>query len=186
MPRKGKDQNSDDHHDAMDKLHYIRNRLHRLGLHDKKSDIDGMMDYVGGGGDLTGGRIWDKIKDYGKTVGGSRPKCGGGKYTESSLSEVLDAHETALKALSNPATSKKGKEMWSNVKAEAEAELTKRGRPIHSSDDYEAAESLLSLKEGEGRPRRPNARAAIVKKVMGEKGLSMIEASKYVKAHGLY
>jgi len=40
--------------------------------------------------------------------------------------------------------------------------------------------------EGEGRPRRPNARAAIVKKVMGEKGLSMIEASKYVKAHGLY
>jgi len=31
-----------------------------------------------------------------------------------------------------------------------------------------------------------NARAAIVKKVMSERGLSMIEASKYVKAHGLY
>ena len=30
------------------------------------------------------------------------------------------------------------------------------------------------------------ARAAIVKKVMAEKGCSMIEASKYVKAHGLY
>jgi hypothetical protein len=29
-------------------------------------------------------------------------------------------------------------------------------------------------------------RAQIVKKVMAEKGLSMIEASKYVKAHGLY
>ena len=30
------------------------------------------------------------------------------------------------------------------------------------------------------------SRAAIVKKVMAEKGCSMIEASKYVKAHGLY
>ena len=33
-------------------------------------------------------------------------------------------------------------------------------------------------------PRRK--RAAIVRKVMADKGLSMIEASKYVKAHGLY
>lgn len=31
-----------------------------------------------------------------------------------------------------------------------------------------------------------NARAMIVKKVMAEKGLKLIEASKYVKAHGLY
>jgi hypothetical protein len=30
------------------------------------------------------------------------------------------------------------------------------------------------------------ARAAIVKKVMAEKGLKLIEASKYVKQHGLY
>ena len=29
-------------------------------------------------------------------------------------------------------------------------------------------------------------RAEVVKKVMAEKGLSMIEASKFVKAHGLY
>jgi len=34
--------------------------------------------------------------------------------------------------------------------------------------------------------RKPNARAQIVKKVMASKGLSMIEASKYVKAHNLY
>jgi hypothetical protein len=36
--------------------------------------------------------------------------------------------------------------------------------------------------EGQGR----NKRAEIVKQVMREKGLKMIEASKYVKAHGLY
>lgn len=39
---------------------------------------------------------------------------------------------------------------------------------------------------GEARGKKPNARAVIVKKIMNEKGLSMIEASKYVKAHNLY
>ena len=34
--------------------------------------------------------------------------------------------------------------------------------------------------------RPPSARAMIVKKVMAEKGMKMIEASKYVKQHGLY
>ena len=34
--------------------------------------------------------------------------------------------------------------------------------------------------------KKPNARAAIVKSVMAEHGLSMIEASKYVKEHNLY
>jgi hypothetical protein len=37
-----------------------------------------------------------------------------------------------------------------------------------------------------GAGRKPNARAAIVRKVMAEHGMKMIEASKYVKAHGLY
>ena len=39
---------------------------------------------------------------------------------------------------------------------------------------------------GVKRPRAINKRAEIVKRVMQEKGLKMIEASKYVKAHGLY
>jgi hypothetical protein len=34
--------------------------------------------------------------------------------------------------------------------------------------------------------RKPNARAQIVKRVMNEKGMSMIAASKYVKEHNLY
>jgi len=38
--------------------------------------------------------------------------------------------------------------------------------------------------EGQGRGR--SARASIVKRVMAEKGMKMIEASKYVKAHNLY
>ena len=34
--------------------------------------------------------------------------------------------------------------------------------------------------------RKPSARGAIVKKVMAEKGLSLPQASKYVKENGLY
>jgi len=37
-----------------------------------------------------------------------------------------------------------------------------------------------------GQGKKRNARAELVKKIMKEKGLKMIEASKYVKAHGLY
>jgi len=42
--------------------------------------------------------------------------------------------------------------------------------------------------EGQGMcgGRGRSARASLVKKVMAEKGMKMIEASKYVKAHGLY
>lgn len=54
--------------------------------------------------------------------------------------------------------------------------------------------SKTGATEGSGRRRRAPAgpndgrrkRADIVKKVMAEKGMKMIEASKYVKAHGLY
>jgi thermostable 8-oxoguanine DNA glycosylase len=36
------------------------------------------------------------------------------------------------------------------------------------------------------KPKKVNARAVVVKKVMADKGMSMIEASKFVKANGLY
>jgi hypothetical protein len=41
-------------------------------------------------------------------------------------------------------------------------------------------------KEVKEEVKKPNKRAEIVKKVMKDKGLSMIEASKYVKEHKLY
>jgi len=51
-----------------------------------------------------------------------------------------------------------------------------------------ASEGLLALsKSGKGHAKGGRgARAEIVKKVMKEKGLNMIQASKYVKEHGLY
>jgi hypothetical protein len=49
------------------------------------------------------------------------------------------------------------------------------------ADQYYAAQMM-----GAGRPRRTNARAEIVRKVMREQGLSLPAASKYVKENGLY
>jgi len=45
---------------------------------------------------------------------------------------------------------------------------------------------VAQMKSVIGGARKPNKRAEIVKRVMQEKNLSMIEASKYVKAHNLY
>lgn len=60
---------------------------------------------------------------------------------------------------------------------------------------YEIGKKVYDTVKGKGGKKRrapagPNdgrrKRAEVVKKVMREKGMSMIEASKYVKAHGLY
>lgn len=50
------------------------------------------------------------------------------------------------------------------------------------ADAYYAAQMMGAGKK----PRRPNPRAAIVRDVMREKGLSLPAASKYVKENGLY
>ena len=55
------------------------------------------------------------------------------------------------------------------------------GRQLTPTERAQMRSSTLS---GMGKPK--GARAAIVKKVMNEKGMSMIEASKYVKKNGLY
>lgn len=57
------------------------------------------------------------------------------------------------------------------------------GYESDSDDDGSIHVDINSHKSG---GRKPNARAQIVKKVMREKGLSMIQASSYVKAHNLY
>ena len=69
------------------------------------------------------------------------------------------------------------KEAEAKKRAEARAVMEKQ----HDSTD---AEKKASFRKSGGGARA--TRAAIVKKVMAEKGCSMIEASKYVKEHGLY
>jgi len=61
-----------------------------------------------------------------------------------------------------------------SAKAKADADLPKGGRKPKAK------------RAGAGPNDGRRARAEIVKKVMAQKGLSMIEASKYVKQHNLY
>lgn len=64
----------------------------------------------------------------------------------------------------------------------------KRGRPSKMKMKGGALVPVANMKSssmaGQGKPK--NKRAEIVKKIMKEKGLSMINASKYVKEHNLY
>ena len=85
----------------------------------------------------------------------------GGKYSVGKF--FKDVGSVGKKIIKNPIVKQVGKE------------LLKEGLK-------EGTKALLS---GAGKGGR-SARAEIVKKVMKEKGLKMIEASKYVKAHGLY
>ena len=65
---------------------------------------------------------------------------------------------------------------------------SKRGGPVHP-EEYAMVDkhtSRGSTASGFGKPKRVNKRAEIVKKVMKEHNCSMIDASKYVKAHNLY
>jgi hypothetical protein len=50
----------------------------------------------------------------------------------------------------------------------------------------EKAQMYSSTLSGFGKPKKTNERAVLVKQIMKEKGLSMIEASKFVKENGLY
>ena len=70
--------------------------------------------------------------------------------------------------------------------SKAVKEVKKRGAKALKAvaDDLKASVVREATKAVSGGGR--SARAAIVKRVMAEKGLKMIEASKYVKEHGLY
>jgi hypothetical protein len=71
-------------------------------------------------------------------------------------------------------------------KADAKEAIKLAEQQLLEERPHNAPDALLQLARGSAKPKRSNARAEIVKKVMREKGMKMIEASKYVKAHGLY
>jgi hypothetical protein len=88
----------------------------------------------------------------------------GGKYSVGKF--FKDVGKVGKKIVKNPIVQQVGKE------------LLKEGLK-------QGTKALIASASGAGKGGR-SARAEIVKQVMKEKGLKMIEASKYVKAHGLY
>ena len=104
---------------------------------------------------------------------------------------------------SNPITSAIGEYGMKGVNALTDLAIehgSKVGVPpqviegIKKSRELAQGKGKTGAYEGQGKKRRSPAgandgrrhRAEIVKRVMAEKGLKMIEASKYVKQHGLY
>lgn len=90
--------------------------------------------------------------------------------------------------------------MYAEAKKTRKPAVSKlKGGAVSKTGAYEG-KGVLTIQHGEGivkggakKTRKPASatdgrrkRAEIVKKVMAEKGLSLVEASKYVKAHNLY
>lgn len=122
---------------------------------------------VTSGGVMSGGRKAGRPKGSKNKKGGA---TSGGVTSGGGLKEVLASAIESAKPM-----------VKEGMKLAVET-LKKKGRKA-------AVEGLEAIKKkiggatsGGGRA----ARAAIVKKVMAEKGLKMIAASKYVKEHGLY
>ena len=117
------------------------------------------------------GMVGSKKDSCGRSSGTrdfSKP-CGEAKAIKKVGGNILDDAIEATKPLV-----RKGKK--------AVKEAIKENAPKATTALKKAADKAITKAVGGGR----SARAAIVKKVMAEKGMKMITASKYVKEHGLY
>jgi hypothetical protein len=129
----------------------------------------GVMSGGASSGGVTSGGVMSGGKKAGRPKGSKNKK--GGAMSGGGLKEVLNkAIESATPMV------KEGMKL-------AVETLKKKGRKA-AVEGLEAIKKKVSggAMSGGGRA----ARAAIVKKVMAEKGMKMIAASKYVKEHGLY
>ncbi len=139
-----------------------------------------------GGSHLEGGRgiNWKKV---GRSI--KKGLSTVGKYATPVIKEV------GKELL--PIVKKEGLKALKTVAENPELLMAAAGRPkknhrvirggYNSESDSDSEGSIhIDVNSHKNGGKRPNARAEIVKRVMREKGLSMIQASSYVKAHGLY
>jgi len=94
--------------------------------------------------------------------------------------EAEEDHEAARDARKGGSHCKKGAGVGKFLKNVANLGLEK-------VKDVKIGDIVKGYKDmGGAKPKRTNARAVVVKKVMADRGLGMIAASKYVKEHNLY
>lgn len=111
-----------------------------------------------------------------------------GAFTKQALKHNMTPKEFAEEVISNPdkytkTTFHRAMFVKNVAKGAGKLEVEiNHGEEESSSDEEEKGGASMCGSGSDGR----KARAAVVKKVMAEKGMSMIEASKYVKEHGLY
>jgi hypothetical protein len=116
-----------------------------------------------------------------RPVGGAMPK-----------KRVKKAVKEAVKKAVKKAVKEEMKEESSSDEEKMGGKVN-RMRKAKKWTDYaeDTAKKALGLADmaktmAGAKPKKVNARAVVVKKVMADKGMSMIEASKFVKANGLY
>jgi hypothetical protein len=103
------------------------------------------------------------------------PKTRGDGHSEDQRAQMLQMREGAPRQrLNTPSMRRRGGNMLTQP------------MPVQGTNLSLSGQGMTGAYEGQGKPKRHNKRAEIVRKVMAEKGLKMIEASKYVKAHNLY
>lgn len=136
-----------------------------------------------GYGKMKGGAFWDKLADWGKK---QLKEQGDNPYAKAGLQGIQDIGYgmSGGTLLGNPDRPKEimgfGK-MDEEIKMAVAKKLKGKGK-LKTVESQMPSSSMSGFGKSDGRKKR----AEIVKKVMAEKGLKMIDASKYVKQHGLY
>ena len=114
---------------------------------------------------------------------GEKKKRASKKQGGMDLSKVLEEAKKVVTPDTIKNVGKRAKKMLDDINE-------KDPKAFEEMSRKKASEGLLALSKsavGKGQAKGGRGkRAEIVKKVMKEKGLSMIQASKYVKEHGLY
>jgi hypothetical protein len=136
------------------------------------------------GGRKKGGAFLDSLADWGKK---QLKEQGDNTYAKAGLQGIQDLGYgmrggTLLGSPDRPKEIMGYGKMDEEIKKAVAKKLKGKGKSNLVVKSEMPASSMSGFGKGDGRKKR----AEIVKKVMAEKGLKMIEASKYVKQHGLY
>jgi hypothetical protein len=136
------------------------------------------------GGRKKGGAFLDSLADWGKK---QLKEQGDNTYAKAGLQGIQDlgygmCGGTLLGSPDRPKEIMGYGKMDEEIKKAVAKKLKGKGKSKLVVKSEMPASSMSGFGKGDGRKKR----AEIVKKVMAEKGLKMIEASKYVKQHGLY
>jgi hypothetical protein len=120
-----------------------------------------------------------------QVVGASGGKSNIGRKIKNTFKKVGKFLSPAV-----PVLKEIGKEVFNEVKPilieEGKKQLKEGVKGAISGSGTKKGQVRKTARKAYEGLKKPNARAEIVKKIMAEKGMKMIEASKYVKEHGLY
>jgi hypothetical protein len=108
------------------------------------------------------------------------PKAKGGNFLDDlgKVSQAVAPFAPLLMGLGKPKKTKKGGVLITDAPSQFH---TNTGLMPPALASYNPPVPSVS-----GSGRKPSERGAIVKRIMAEKGMSLPQASKYVKEHGLY